>query len=309
MKKTKIIGAIGLLLITMILFFAGCSGNQPPATTTTTQATTTTTLPSVALLISQTSAGAIITDQQGMSLYTFDSDGIRESNCNVQCAATWMPLMTSASGPSSVPGELLSDIATFTRLDGTTQVAYKGRPLYYYVGDAVAGDIRGDGLGGIWHLAKVLPQPTTTNAATTQIAATTTNAPVTTTTLNPANIGYVKIQVYRYDPQYLTVNVGDTVIWTSQQTTMTVTSPGDAATRELDSPVLGPSQTYAHTFNQIGVYPYYSVTHQQASGAIRVVEKLNIVDSNQATSQGDINSAHGANETGLSNGTYSLNGY
>jgi predicted lipoprotein with Yx(FWY)xxD motif/plastocyanin len=269
---------------------------------------TTTTIPSVALLISQTSAGAIITDQRGMSLYSFDSDGIRESNCNVQCAISWPPLMTSSSGPASVPGNLLSDIATFTRSDGTTQVAYKGRPLYYYSGDKVAGDIKGNGLGGIWHLA-VITQPTTTTAAPTQPATTTTKAPVTTTTLNPASVGYVKIQVYRYDPKYLTVNVGDTVIWTSQQTTMTVTSPGDAATRELDSPILGPSQTYAHTFNQIGVYPYYSVNHPQASGAIRVVEKLNIVDSNQATSQGDINSAHGANETGLSNGTYSLSGY
>jgi predicted lipoprotein with Yx(FWY)xxD motif len=29
-----------------------------------------------------------------------------------------------------------------------------GKPLYRYAGDAQAGDVNGDGVGGVWHVAK-----------------------------------------------------------------------------------------------------------------------------------------------------------
>ena len=38
------------------------------------------------------------------------------------------------------------------RTDGTMQWAYDGKPTYFYVGDAAAGDITGDGVGGVWHM-------------------------------------------------------------------------------------------------------------------------------------------------------------
>jgi plastocyanin len=154
-------------------------------------------------------------------------------------------------------------------------------------------------------------QPTTTQPTTTVLASTTstTTVPVTTTTLNPANTWHVKVSIFDFSPKYLTVAVGDTVVWTSAQTTMTVTSPGNATKLELDSPVIGPNATYSHTFTHTGEYKYYSKTHPQVTGTIRVNERLNITNSNQATSTGDINSAHGPNETGLSNGSYSLSGY
>ena len=41
-------------------------------------------------------------------------------------------------------------IATITRDDGTSQVTYKGVPVYYFKGDAKAGDTSGQGTGGIW---------------------------------------------------------------------------------------------------------------------------------------------------------------
>ena len=33
------------------------------------------------------------------------------------------------------------------------QVAYDGRPVYYFVGDAAAGDVNGQGLNGVWYVA------------------------------------------------------------------------------------------------------------------------------------------------------------
>jgi predicted lipoprotein with Yx(FWY)xxD motif len=41
-----------------------------------------------------------------------------------------------------------------TRDDGSLQVTYNGYPLYTYTGDINPGDANGDGLAGIWSLAK-----------------------------------------------------------------------------------------------------------------------------------------------------------
>ena len=31
---------------------------------------------------------------------------------------------------------------------------YKGHPVYYYIDDKAAGDMKGEGKGGVWHVAK-----------------------------------------------------------------------------------------------------------------------------------------------------------
>jgi predicted lipoprotein with Yx(FWY)xxD motif len=40
------------------------------------------------------------------------------------------------------------------RDDGTQQWTYKNKPLYTWSGDIEQGDMNGDGLGGVWHVAK-----------------------------------------------------------------------------------------------------------------------------------------------------------
>lgn len=85
----------------------------------------------------------------GMTLYTFDKDTKGVSNCTGSCAGVWPPYLTS-----SVPANPPVGIATITRSDNSIQFTYKGVPLYYYSGDTKVGDLTGDGVGGIWHLAK-----------------------------------------------------------------------------------------------------------------------------------------------------------
>ena len=91
----------------------------------------------------------VLTDANGMALYTFDKDtnGDGKSVCNDDCAVKWPPLMADAA----VAPE--GDFTVVTRDDGTTMWAYKGWPLYYWYEDTAAGDIKGDGVGGVWHLA------------------------------------------------------------------------------------------------------------------------------------------------------------
>jgi predicted lipoprotein with Yx(FWY)xxD motif len=103
-----------------------------------------------------TASGAVgdyLTGAGGMTLYTFSPDSMDTSTCTGSCATTWPPLTVAAgvtpTGASGVTGTL----STFTRPDGSLQVAHDGAPLYYYAGDAKAGDTNGQGVGGKWYVA------------------------------------------------------------------------------------------------------------------------------------------------------------
>lgn len=84
----------------------------------------------------------------GMTLYTFDNDAAGISNCYDSCAINWPPYLVEAG---VAPGEGFTQVA---RDDGTSQWAKDGAPLYFWVGDAAPGDTTGDGVGGVWHVAK-----------------------------------------------------------------------------------------------------------------------------------------------------------
>ena len=89
-----------------------------------------------------------LTDNQGMTLYTFDKDVDGQSTCYDSCAINWPPFIMK-------DGEVKKDgWSTIERTDGTKQWTYNGQPLYTWVGDKKAGDTTGDGVGGVWHIAK-----------------------------------------------------------------------------------------------------------------------------------------------------------
>lgn len=93
-------------------------------------------------------AGGSGSSQPGLTLYVFDSDPVNGgvSNCNGGCATNWPPLLVGDGVPSGV-----SDLSVVVRTDGSEQVAYNGRPLYYFIADSAVGDTNGDGAGGVWH--------------------------------------------------------------------------------------------------------------------------------------------------------------
>lgn len=93
--------------------------------------------------------GAYLVASNGMTLYTFDKDTKGVSNCSGTCASTW-PSYTTTSQPSSMP----QNLAVITRSDGSMQYTWKGMPLYYFSGDSKPGDMNGDGVNGVWHVAK-----------------------------------------------------------------------------------------------------------------------------------------------------------
>lgn len=87
------------------------------------------------------------------TLYTFANDEDGVSNCSGGCATTWPPIIAQSE-------QTVGDFSTLLRDDGTLQWSFKGDPLYYYVGDASEGEINGEGIGGVWYVAR--PDPWTT---------------------------------------------------------------------------------------------------------------------------------------------------
>lgn len=88
----------------------------------------------------------VMSGKSGMTYYTFDKDTPHsgKSACYGMCATNWPPVSASEANGH--------DFGSITRNDGSHQLTYDGRPLYYFIGDKKPGDRKGDGLKGVWHV-------------------------------------------------------------------------------------------------------------------------------------------------------------
>ena len=94
------------------------------------------------------SSGGLLTDANGLTLYTFDNDADGKSACNGACAQNWPPL------PAAADAKATGAFTIVTRDDGSKQWAYNGKPLYHWKNDKAPGDTTGDGVLGKWHIVK-----------------------------------------------------------------------------------------------------------------------------------------------------------
>jgi predicted lipoprotein with Yx(FWY)xxD motif len=91
----------------------------------------------------------VVTDPAGRTLYVFDKDQTNQSNCADKCLTAW-PAYTA----DAAPGAAVHSAATRLPSGNTQHWVWKGKPLYYFVGDAAPGQRAGDGSGGVWHIVK-----------------------------------------------------------------------------------------------------------------------------------------------------------
>jgi predicted lipoprotein with Yx(FWY)xxD motif len=155
----------GFAALALVAALAGCGGS--PGTTTTTPApapaatspAATSAAPSATasasadLMTASSTAGTIVVDSKGMSLYYFTKD-VKDSGtsaCTGGCLVAWPPALTTAATPSAegVTGTL----GTITTPEGAKQLTLNGMPLYYYEKDKKPGDVTGQGVGGVWYLS------------------------------------------------------------------------------------------------------------------------------------------------------------
>jgi predicted lipoprotein with Yx(FWY)xxD motif len=157
--------AAGAALIAVALAVTACgtgSGSSVGGAygTQTTQATqaapaSPSSVSTAALKTETTRAGMVLANGHGLTLYYYSADkrGSGTSVCTGGCATAWPPLAAPVKAPAGVrlPGRL----GVITRPDGVKQVTLKGYPLYFYIGDKAPGQVKGNGIGGAWHVIKI----------------------------------------------------------------------------------------------------------------------------------------------------------
>jgi len=127
------------------------STSTAPATTAPSTPSSTPAAAAVAISVAKTSKGQALVGPNGHVLYVYDPDTATSSSCSGECATAWPPLVGT---PHPGAGLKADDFGTIARADGSKQVTYDHHPLYYFARDKDGEDVYGDGVGGVWHLAK-----------------------------------------------------------------------------------------------------------------------------------------------------------
>ena len=106
--------------------------------------------------VGRSAFGRILFDGRGRALYLFTREKTETSQCYGACAKAW-PIYYAKGTLRAGSGVNRSLLGTTKRRDDRRQITYAGRPLYYYVGDAKAGQIRCQNAveyGGTWLIVR-----------------------------------------------------------------------------------------------------------------------------------------------------------
>ncbi len=155
-RTPALASALGLALV-----LAACGGDD---TTTAAPAAATDAAPAAApaddgpatidVLSGDSDLGPILVGPDGLSLYGFTNDVDAISTCYGTCADAWPPVIVSDDWTAG-PGLDFGIFATTVREDGQRQLVAGRWPLYWFAGDAVPGDVNGQGSGDVWFAVDV----------------------------------------------------------------------------------------------------------------------------------------------------------
>ncbi len=96
-------------------------------------------------------SGAVLVNAQGLTLYRLSGEHAGKFICtSAGCLQVWHPLTVSAA---SKPTGSVGSLGVVKRPDGTTQVTYRGMPLYTFAQDTSPGQANGQGIKdvGTWN--------------------------------------------------------------------------------------------------------------------------------------------------------------
>jgi predicted lipoprotein with Yx(FWY)xxD motif len=143
------------LLAALTVALAACGGNDDEGSGTAATAAPTTTAAQetngATVAVATSGLGDILVDADGRTLYAFTKDKGEQSACSGQCATNWPALTGTATAGTGAQAALLS---SSKQANGSTQVTYGGKPLYYFAGDAKPGDTNGQGVGKVWFVIR-----------------------------------------------------------------------------------------------------------------------------------------------------------
>ncbi|HWK50950.1 MAG TPA: hypothetical protein VNR40_13745, partial [Steroidobacter sp.] len=94
--------------------------------------------------VATTFSGRLLQTGENFSVYVSDHDEPNKSNCDVECARTWIPLQAPMSARPH------GDWAIIERAPGINQWTFRGKPLYRYAFDTHVRSSEGTDVPG-WH--------------------------------------------------------------------------------------------------------------------------------------------------------------
>ena len=146
---TKFIAALAVSVLLAACGSSSTKSTSSPASSKPAAATTST--GAIVRTASNSTLGAnVLVDARGLTLYHLSGEQNGKWICtSAACLQAWHPLTatTDASLSASV-----GSLGTVKRPGGTSQVTYKGTPLYTFVGDQKPGEAKGQGIKdvGVW---------------------------------------------------------------------------------------------------------------------------------------------------------------
>jgi predicted lipoprotein with Yx(FWY)xxD motif len=101
--------------------------------------------------LEESMSGSLLANLKGRTLYSLSVEKHGKFICTGGCLSIWHPLLVPKGVRPTGPVAL----GTIERPEGTTQVTYRGRPLYSFDEDTKAGETNGEGIKdvGTWHAA------------------------------------------------------------------------------------------------------------------------------------------------------------
>jgi predicted lipoprotein with Yx(FWY)xxD motif len=107
------------------------AGTDRPSSEPSISPSARTTEPGTKVIAAESDFGTILFSTAGQAIYLFDVEATTEPRCYGACADAWPPVLTDGA-PLAGRGVKESLLGTAQRRDGTTQVTYRGHPLYFY---------------------------------------------------------------------------------------------------------------------------------------------------------------------------------
>ncbi len=118
--------------------------------------------PGVLVGVKHVALGAVLAaGHRNLTIYLRKEDRRLRSSCYGACARLWPPVLTVGT-PSAAASAIAGDVGSIVRADGTRQVTYFYRPLYYYAKDRNGGDTLGHGVrsfGSRWYALRTIGEP------------------------------------------------------------------------------------------------------------------------------------------------------
>ncbi|HTC72412.1 MAG TPA: hypothetical protein VK655_05950 [Solirubrobacteraceae bacterium] len=160
---------LSLPAVAVSLLLAACGGSSTSSNTTSSAASaqpaaqTGTSSSDAVVKTASSSLGTILVNSQGMTLYHLSGEQNGKFICTGSaCLGVWHPLIAPSGG---TPSGAVASLGTVKRPEGTTQVTYKGTPLYTFTEDKQAGETNGQGIKDVGTWSAVTTGASTTPAA------------------------------------------------------------------------------------------------------------------------------------------------